>query len=67
MCIDATTRAAFDLGFRCTVVSDACATRDLAFEGEAIPAAMVHGAFMSALSPIYAVVEKTREITASAS
>jgi len=65
MCIDATTRAAFDLGFGCTVVSDACATRDLAFEGEPIPAAMVHGAFMSALSPIYAVLKKTREITAS--
>jgi len=26
MCIDATTRAAFDFGFNCTVVEDACAT-----------------------------------------
>ena len=33
MCIDATTRAAFDLGFECQVVQDACATRNLAFGG----------------------------------
>ncbi len=33
MCIDATTRAAFDLGFQCMVVEDACATRDLEFKG----------------------------------
>src|SRR5690606_17361271 len=29
MCVDATTRAAFDAGYQCTVVEDACATRDL--------------------------------------
>ncbi|MDZ7695821.1 MAG: cysteine hydrolase family protein [Deltaproteobacteria bacterium] len=66
MCIDATTRAAFDLGFRCRVVTDACATRDLIFEGETIPAASVHGAFMAALSPIYAALKTTREITGNA-
>ncbi len=27
MCVDATTRAAFDLGFRCNVAADACAAR----------------------------------------
>ena len=43
MCIDATTRAAFDYGFKCTVIHDACATRDLVFEGLTIPAAHVHG------------------------
>ena len=62
MCIDATTRAAFDFGFRCTVVTDACATRDLAFEGAKIPADFVHGAFMAALSPVYARLKKTEEI-----
>ncbi len=56
MCIDATTRAAFDLGFTCTVIHDACATRDLAFAGLAIPAAQVHGAFMAALGMRYAGV-----------
>jgi nicotinamidase-related amidase len=56
MCIDATTRAAFDLGFSCTVVSDACATRDLQFEGRTIAARDVHAAFMAALSVPYASV-----------
>jgi nicotinamidase-related amidase len=50
MCVDATVRAAADLGFQCVVVHDACATRDLAFEGRTIPAAAVHGAFMAALA-----------------
>ncbi|HJQ36973.1 MAG TPA: cysteine hydrolase family protein [Thermoanaerobaculia bacterium] len=54
MCIDASTRAAFDLGFQCTVVEDACATRDLAFEGRTIPARDVHGAFVAALGSAYA-------------
>ncbi len=56
MCIDATTRAAADYGFRCLVVHDACATRDLRFEDRLIPAEQVHGAFMAALSPLYARV-----------
>lgn len=56
MCIDATTRAAFDLGFNCIVIEDACATRDLQHKGEQIEAAKVHGAFMSALSALYARV-----------
>jgi nicotinamidase-related amidase len=49
MCIDTTVRAAFDLGFRCVVVSDACATRSLEFGGVTIEAAQVHAAFMAAL------------------
>jgi nicotinamidase-related amidase len=56
MCIDASTRAAFDFGFTCTVIHDACATRDLAFAGLTIPAAQVHGAFMAALGMRYAKV-----------
>ncbi len=56
MCIDATTRAAFDLGYGCTVLSDACATRDLAFGGTQVPAALVHASFMAALSSPYAQV-----------
>jgi nicotinamidase-related amidase len=56
MCIDATTRAAFDFGFSCTVIEDGCATRDLPFKGETIEAEKVHAAFMSALSVPYANV-----------
>lgn len=61
MCVDATVRAAFDLGFRCVVAEDACATRDLEFDGAIIPAHDVHGAFMAALRVPYANVLKARE------
>jgi nicotinamidase-related amidase len=56
MCIDATTRAAKDMGFDCTVVRDACATLDMSFEGTVVPAAQVHAAFMGALGQAYATV-----------
>jgi nicotinamidase-related amidase len=56
MCIDATTRAAADLGFGCIVVHDACATKDLNFDSKIVSADMVHGAFMAALQSVYAKV-----------
>ena len=56
MCIDATTRAAADFGFRCTVIHDACATRDLQFGDTLVPAEQVHASFMSALGFAYAKV-----------
>ena len=62
MCIDATTRAAFDLGFQCTVVEDACATRDLVFKDKTLTAEHVHGSFMAALAAPYASVVSTAEI-----
>ena len=65
MCIDATTRAAFDYGFGCTVISDACATRDLEFAGKHIPASAVQGSFMAALSAPYASVLTGAEFSLS--
>ncbi|MFH2132141.1 MAG: cysteine hydrolase family protein [bacterium] len=56
MCVDATVRAGFDLGFQCTVIADACATRDLEFGGVIVEAGKVHAAFMAALSAPYARV-----------
>ncbi len=56
MCIDATTRAAADMGFACTVIHDACATKILEFAGRTIPAPDVHGAYMAALGAAYAQV-----------
>jgi nicotinamidase-related amidase len=56
MCIDTTVRAAFDLGYKCTVVQDACATRDLEFNGQRIEAEKVHAAFMAALGYIFAEI-----------
>ena len=54
MCIDATARAAFDLGFACTVIEDACATRDLEHNRQIVEAKKVHAAFMAALASVYA-------------
>ncbi|MCX5856075.1 MAG: cysteine hydrolase family protein [Deltaproteobacteria bacterium] len=56
MCIDATVRAAFDKGYTCAIVHDACATRDLTFQGRNIPANNVHGSYMAALGAVYSKV-----------
>jgi nicotinamidase-related amidase len=64
MCIDATTRAAFDLGFGCTVIEDACATRNLQFKGREISSSDVHSAFMAALGSVYARVISLKQIMA---
>jgi nicotinamidase-related amidase len=61
MCIDATTRAAADLGYSCTVAHDACATRDIEFEGKQVKAPEVHAAYMSALGLAYAKVIPTAD------
>jgi len=65
MCIDATTRAAADLGFYCTVIHDGCATRNLEFSGRTIPAEEVHGSFMAALEAAYAKVISSDEFVSS--
>ena len=62
MCIDTTTRAAFDLGYACTVAHDACATRNMTFNGIDIPAQHVHGAYMAALGAVFAKVASAEEI-----
>jgi nicotinamidase-related amidase len=64
MCVDAGTRAASDLGYKCVVVHDACATRDQEFEGAVVPAADVHAAFMAALRFGYARLVTTEEYLA---
>jgi nicotinamidase-related amidase len=42
MCLEAAVRAAHDFGFECTVIEDACATKDLNFNGQVIKANDVH-------------------------
>ena len=64
MCIDGITRAAADLGYGVTVIHDACASRDLEFNGLTVPAAHVHAAFMSALGFAYASVVSTDQFLA---
>ena len=60
-CIDAITRASNDFGYDCVVIHDACAARDLQFNGKHIPAEYVHGAFMAALQMAYAKTISTDE------
>jgi nicotinamidase-related amidase len=67
MCVDAGTRAGSDLGYKCVVVHDACATRDQEFEGAIVPAAQVHAAFMAALRFGYAKLVTTEEYLAEKS
>ena len=63
MCVDATARAASDLGFEVIIAEDACATRDLKYGDTTIPADMVHKSFLAALKS-YGRVMKTEEIIA---
>ena len=62
MCVDAAVRAAVDLGFECLVAADACATKDLVFGEQLVPAAHVHAAFLAALNAGYARVLGTDEL-----
>ncbi|ALC91517.1 isochorismatase [Bacillus sp. FJAT-18017] len=61
MCIDATVRAAVDLGFETTLIEDACATRELSYQDKKVPADQVHYAFISALNGMYANVTSTED------
>lgn len=61
MCIAATGRAAADFGYNTVVIHDACATRDVEFNGMTVPAAQVHAANMSALAFAYSKVIATSE------
>jgi nicotinamidase-related amidase len=64
MCVDATVRAAADLGFRPVVVHDGCAGPDLEFNGVAVPGAAVHASFMATLSDGGARVVSSSELIA---
>jgi nicotinamidase-related amidase len=56
MCIDTTVRAACDLGFQCTVVGHATATKDLTHGGVTVPAAHVQAAYLAGLNGLFAKV-----------
>jgi nicotinamidase-related amidase len=60
MCVEAATRAASDLGFKCILIHDACTTKDLKFEDKVIKAEDVHYSTLSTLKS-YATIESTAE------
>ena len=49
MCLEAGTRAAHDLGYKCTVVEDACTTRNLSFGDNTVLAKDVHYSTLATL------------------
>jgi len=61
MCVDSSVRQAFDLGYRVTLLADACATRAQAYAGQTVPAAQVQSAFLAALNGLFAKVVTTDE------
>jgi len=65
MCVDSSVRQAFDLGYRVTLLADACATRAQSIGGETVSAKQVHAAFLAALNGLFAKVAPTEEILRS--
>ena len=49
MCLEGAVRAAYDYGYECIVVEDACATRDLKFGDKLVKAADVHAGTLATL------------------
>jgi nicotinamidase-related amidase len=64
MCVDTTVRAAFDKGYQCIVAHDACAARNLAFQGVEVPAQQVHAGFMAALGSVFAEMLESSALVA---
>lgn len=66
MCVDTTTRAAADLGFACSLAHDACATKELAFNGAKVAAGQVQLSYLAGLNGLFAKVQATAELAAAA-
>lgn len=62
MCVDTTTRAAADLGFACSVAHDACATKELAFNGTKVAADQVQLSYMAGLNGLFAKVQSAADL-----
>jgi len=60
MCVEGAVRAGYDLGYKITLVHDACATKDLKWGTEVVPARMVHLSTLATLKS-YATVVSTEE------
>ena len=60
--VSTTVRAAKNLGFRCTLIEDACATRDLPYKGGVLSAAHVHQTEMAIMGDNFATLALTCEL-----
>jgi len=61
MCVDATVRAAKDFGFNITLISDACATKDLEINGQIVKSDNVQNSFLAAIEYFYGSIKTTQE------
>lgn len=61
ICVQGTTRAASEKGYKVTVVQDALATRDLEFDGVTVPAKHVAATVFATLAFGYAKIITTKE------
>ncbi|MCX6241028.1 MAG: cysteine hydrolase family protein [Bacteroidetes bacterium] len=62
MCLEAATRAAFDYGYSCIVVQDACATRALKWGDRTVTAADVQASTLASLDRFYAKISKAEDL-----
>jgi len=60
--VSTTVRAAKNLGFRCTLVEDACATRDLPYKGGILSAEHVQQTEMAIMADNFATLALTKDL-----
>lgn len=65
MCVDTTVRAAKRLGYQVTLLEDACATKELKWNGVSVSAETVHRSYMASLNGAFAKVMTTDQWLAS--
>lgn len=61
MCVDTTVRAAMDYGLKVTLISDACATKNLKYGDIVVEAGVVQVVYMASLQGRFAEVMKCQE------
>jgi len=61
MCIDTTIRAAYDLGYKCIVLEDCCATKSLRYRDRIIESKDVQESFLAAINGTFAQVISSEE------
>ena len=65
MCVEATARASADFGFNVIVLDDACATKDIVYGNDTVPAAQVHTTTLGSIDRYYGKVMKVDEFVNS--
>jgi nicotinamidase-related amidase len=64
MCVEAAVRAAADMGYKVTLIHDACATRTLTWDGMTIPSAQVQASTLATLKSYCKILSTSNFIEA---